>query len=162
MHRRREGLAPSPFRPSYRAPPLIRYERNRASAAPSVFVGQRGFQSPSAPWCLATPSAPAVAAAWQSYVFTPSRRGDLHPLSDTQPWRFLPLQDPFRVAQPANPGFLRVFGAGSKGWLYHPSALLSAAPARISPGTRLPRRGRGSGGSLYPVRPRHHPGWVCP
>ncbi len=59
------------------------------------------------------------------------------------------------------PGFPRVCGVGSKGWLCHPSAPLSAAPARISPGTRLPRRIAGVGAPCYPVRPRHHPGWVC-
>jgi len=65
-------------------------------------------------------------------------------------------EDPFRVAQRLAPSSLG-YGVRSKEGVPS-SAAFGAAPARISPGTRLTRQ-RGEVAASRPhVRPRHHPG----
>jgi len=102
--------------------------------------GWQDLQSPSVPWCLAAPSAPARAAHVIGLCVPPSRGWDLPPLSGGGP-RVFP-QDPVQVAQPTSPspGSLQVCGLRSNRRLRPRCAALSAARARICPACGFPGR----------------------
>lgn len=127
--RDREGPSPPLYRPSCRGP----------RAFPP---GQRPLQSPSGAWRLATPSPPACPAASHAYGFGLRRRAGFAPAFHQPSSRGSPLP-PFPRRPPSIPatspipgGYVRI---EVEGWAYPPRAPLSAAPARISPRTRLPR-----------------------
>ncbi|APD10591.1 hypothetical protein A0O31_02575 (plasmid) [Thermus brockianus] len=82
------GSHPPRYRPSCRAPPVV--------------PGQRGLQSPSAPWCLAAPSAPACSAHVMGLWVHPIPWVGLSPTFPRSALGVRP-QDPFRVAQPSPP-----------------------------------------------------------
>jgi len=71
--------------------------------SPPVFPGQRGLQSPSAPWCLAAPSAPACSAHVMGLWVHPIPWPGLSPGFPRSALGVLTPQDPFRVAQPSPP-----------------------------------------------------------
>lgn len=137
------GSHPPRYRPSYRAPPVV--------------PGQRGLQSPSAPWCLTAPSAPACSAHVMGLWVHPIPWVGLSPTFPRSALGVRP-QDPFRVAQ-SRPRSLGVCGLRSNRRLCPRSAALSAGRARIFP--RHPASPAFALGVAAPrllVRPRHHPG----
>lgn len=103
-----------------------------------AFPGQRGLQSPSAPWCLTAPSAPACSAHVMGLWVHPIPWVGLAPTFPRSALGVRP-QDPFRVAQ-SRPRSLGVCGLRSSQRLCLRRAAFGAAPARTSPGTRLTRR----------------------
>jgi hypothetical protein len=139
------GSHPPRYTPSYRAPRVM-------------FSPVAG--PPDLPWPPVASPQPQHRRAphtSQRYVFPPCRGGDLHPLSHAQPSGFGP-EDPFRVAQPT-PGSPQVCGLRSSRGLCPQRAAFGAAPARISPSTRLTRqRGEVAGPPDPHVRPRRQPG----
>ena len=143
--RSREGIAPSPL-------------HAELSCAPGyVFPGSRASSLPQPPVVSPRPQHRRAPHTSQRYVFPPCRGGDLHPLSHAQPSGFGP-EDPFRVAQPT-PGSPQVCGLRSSRGLCPQRAAFGAAPARISPSTRLTRqRGEVAGPPDPHVRPRRQPG----
>jgi hypothetical protein len=89
------GSHPPRYRPSYRAPQVIRYGSPRP---PPVFPGQRGFQSPSAPCRLAATSAPACSAHVIEVCVPSMPWPGLAPGFPRSALGVRP-EDPFRVAQ---------------------------------------------------------------
>lgn len=107
-----------------------------AIVRPRLVSGQQGLQSPSAPWRLTTPSAPACSARVIGIWVLPIPRPGLAP-GFPRPALGVRPQDPFRVAQPSYFPFHGVGVRSKEG--FPSSAAFGAAPARISPGTRLTR-----------------------
>ncbi len=103
---------------------------------PRLVSGQQGLQLPSAPWRLTTPSAPACSARVIGIWVLPIPRPGLAP-GFPRPALGVRPQDPFRVAQPSYFPFHGVGVRSKEG--FPSSAAFGAAPARISPGTRLTR-----------------------
>jgi hypothetical protein len=96
--RRREGVSPSPVRPSYRGLPC--------------WQGGRPGRSPPWAYALASASPPAAAARVMGLWVRPIPRGGFAPPFPRSAPRVHP-RDPFRVAQPSSPGSPQV-GVRSK------------------------------------------------